>query len=82
MPAGYSPPFWRDTPRDSRQPVTHRPYLPPVYNMNRLKELLSELDPDAKAIPWANTPIVKFSAVTGVGQTLDCDICVNDLGGW
>lgn len=33
------------------------------------------------AIKHASTPIIKFKT-TNTGVKLDCDVCVNDLGGW
>ena len=54
--------------------------LPRVYKLRDLASELSELGMrGAQAILGASTPIVKF---TDESHGVECDVNVNDLGGW
>ena len=54
--------------------------LPPVYDMKRLREIVSKcaVNYSVQAIYFARTPILKFKHSV---LNVDCDINVNDLGG-
>lgn len=86
------PDLWRVPPGEtplgkSRSQRSYRPpnTLPGVYDLYRLSGLLRNMGMHGvTTIRGANTPIVKFKVANFDSQTkdLECDINVNDLGGW
>lgn len=81
VPPGAIPPPKGKSARSYRPPAD----LPAVYDLYRLSGLLKNMGMrDVTVIRGANTPIVKFTV--GDSQNaparLDCDININDLGGW
>lgn len=56
------------------------PKLSPVHDIRQLVNILRQMDyRDVQGIPGATTPIVKFRDPS---HGFDCDLNVNDLGGW
>ncbi|ORX40051.1 hypothetical protein BD324DRAFT_679114 [Kockovaella imperatae] len=92
MPYGYEPSLWRvgsetrlnPTQNQSRMVRAPIQALPPVYNLRRLHDVIGELGMiNIYCIHAASTPIVKFTDRGGISRKVwDCDINVNDLGGW
>lgn len=79
VPPGQTPPKGKS--------AAYRPPsgLPPVYDLYKVTHMLKNMGMrDVMPIRGANTPIVKFT-VADSGNTfkrLECDININDLGGW
>ncbi|WVO12553.1 hypothetical protein L204_100156 [Cryptococcus depauperatus] len=84
---GYAPKLWRRLPDESAQnPVDYRrDYIPPpieglpgVYDTYNMQDTLVAAGFEhVETIAAASTPINKF-----IYQNLQCDLNVNDLGGW
>ncbi|WVQ65803.1 uncharacterized protein L199_003981 [Kwoniella botswanensis] len=87
---GYEPSLWRQSSDDTssnRVPSSGRRSVPPAirelprcYYTYDLANCLRDAGMrEVQPIPGASTPIVKFKDPTG---KMECDINVNDLGGW
>jgi hypothetical protein len=64
-----------------RAPALPRPNLPPIYDLRSLVGVLRRMGmSNVFGIYNASTPIVKF--VPPGEEREECDINVNDLGGW
>ena len=90
LTAPDTPDVWRSPPGTEtelvpsrrRGPVEHIRSLPQVYRLWDLAGALTRNGlRNAVAITGATTPIVKFKSIDGDG-ILECDLNVNDLGGW
>jgi hypothetical protein len=83
------PDFWRVKPGEVPPAIKRsaRSYqapdnLPKVYDMWKFSAVLRQIGmQEVVCIRHASTPIIKFKT-TNTGVKLDCDVCVNDLGGW
>ncbi|WVR06353.1 hypothetical protein IAU60_003384 [Kwoniella sp. DSM 27419] len=88
LPQGYIPSLWRTPPETTPAKSTSRSRvpqrigeLPDLYHTYTLANCLrAAYQREVQPIPAASTPIVKF--VDSGSEALDCDINVNDLGGW
>ncbi|OCF54937.1 hypothetical protein L486_07593 [Kwoniella mangroviensis CBS 10435] len=87
---GYEPSLWRQSSDDTssnRVPSSGRRSVPPAirelprcyYTYDLANCLRDSGMREVQPIPGASTPIVKFKDPTG---KMECDINVNDLGGW
>ena len=78
------PALWRTPPSGPswhNDPPLAPLQVPRVYNTRILANALVRYGMlEAQPIPSANTPIVKFKEHGS--YALDCDININDLGGW
>ena len=83
------PDFWRVKPGEAPLAIKRsaRSYqapdnFPKVYDMWKFSAVLRQIGmQEVNCIRHASTPIIKFKS-TNTGVKLDCDVCVNDLGGW
>lgn len=86
------PDLWKVAPGEpipakNRSQRSYRPpsNLPGVYDLYKVSGILRNMGMDGViVIRGANTPIVKFKAgsIDGSRKDLECDININDLGGW
>ncbi|ORY28462.1 hypothetical protein BCR39DRAFT_202078 [Naematelia encephala] len=79
---GYRPDLWKVPPTRhfSKDDQSGYGKLPPVYNLRSVARVLWSIGMvDCLPIVHASTPIIKFKDASN-GQ--ECDLNVNDLGGW
>jgi hypothetical protein len=80
------PDLWPEPSNEDGRRSNPRRYRPPPKNLSAIHDirqlatiLRQDGYRDVQGIPAASTPIVKFRDANG---GFDCDINVNDLGGW